>query len=48
MFDLIERSPKLSRTKSILIVEERIVKRHTCFVSLMQEYQFPFYFLGGV
>jgi hypothetical protein len=31
MFDLIERSPKLSQTKSILIVKERIVKRHTCF-----------------
>ncbi len=30
-FDLIERSPKLSQTKSILIVKERIVKRHNCF-----------------
>ncbi len=31
MFDLIERSPKLSQNKSILIVKERTVERHTCF-----------------
>ena len=30
-FDLIERSLKQRRTQTILIVEERIVERHTCF-----------------
>ncbi len=41
LFDFIERSPKLSLTKSILIVEERIVKRPTCFaLNLMKNKTF--------
>ncbi len=34
MFDLSKPSPKLSRTKSKWIDEERIVERPTCFVAI--------------